>query len=126
MALIAQAARLVGGKDGGGRIVLQTRLPKHEVVQSSLLADPPRLAAVERERREVLRFPPVTAATCCAPPTSRRCATPSPRRPARAAACGSQSIPRGCEVDHLGDGSVVDDPDVRPRLRDDVPPVDHV
>jgi primosomal protein N' (replication factor Y) len=61
MALIARAARLVGGKDGGGRIVLQTRLPKHEVVQSSLLADPPRLAAVERERREVLRFPPVTA-----------------------------------------------------------------
>jgi primosomal protein N' (replication factor Y) len=61
MALVAQAARLVGGKDGGGRIVLQTRLPRHEVVQAALLADPARASDVERERREVLQLPPVTA-----------------------------------------------------------------
>jgi primosomal protein N' (replication factor Y) len=61
MALVARAARLVGGKDGGGRIVLQTRLPRHEVVQAALLADPARASDIERERREVLRMPPITA-----------------------------------------------------------------
>lgn len=60
MALVARAARLVGGKDRG-RMVLQTRLPKHEVVQAALLADPARASAVERERREDLRFPPLAA-----------------------------------------------------------------
>jgi primosomal protein N' (replication factor Y) (superfamily II helicase) len=61
LALIARAARLVGGKAGGGRVVLQTHLPRHEVVQAALNADPARAAAAEQERRELLRFPPVTA-----------------------------------------------------------------
>jgi len=61
LALVARAARIVGGKSGGGRLLLQTRLPKHEVVQAALLADPQRVADAERARREVLRFPPVTA-----------------------------------------------------------------
>jgi primosomal protein N' (replication factor Y) len=61
MALVARAARLVGGKQGGGRLLVQTRLPKHEVVQAALLADPSRLADAERARRDVHGFPPVTA-----------------------------------------------------------------
>jgi primosomal protein N' (replication factor Y) len=61
LALIARAARLVGGKNGGGRVVLQTHQTRHEVVQAALNADPARAAAAERERRELLRFPPVTA-----------------------------------------------------------------
>ncbi|MEA3019571.1 MAG: hypothetical protein QOI47_1095 [Actinomycetota bacterium] len=81
MALVARGARLVGGKgspgvqgggprspgvQGGGprsdgRLLLQTRMPKHEVVQAALLADPARVADVELERRTILRFPPVTA-----------------------------------------------------------------
>ncbi|HEY3142344.1 MAG TPA: hypothetical protein VGJ86_14495 [Acidimicrobiales bacterium] len=61
MGLIARAARLVGGKDGGGRLVLQTRLPRHEVVQAALQADPTRVSRAEAERRELLRFPPTTA-----------------------------------------------------------------
>ena len=61
LALVARAARIVGGKSGGGRLLLQTRLPKHEVVQAALLADPQRVADAERERRTTLRFPPVTA-----------------------------------------------------------------
>ncbi|HUF33159.1 MAG TPA: hypothetical protein VMN58_08145 [Acidimicrobiales bacterium] len=61
MALVARAARLLGGKSGGGRLVLQTRLPSHEVVQAALLADPARVSAAEVERREALQFPPVTA-----------------------------------------------------------------
>jgi primosomal protein N' (replication factor Y) len=61
LALLARAARLVGGKDGGGRLVLQTHLPRHEVVQAALHADPARVAEAERERRELLGYPPVTA-----------------------------------------------------------------
>jgi primosomal protein N' (replication factor Y) len=71
MALVARGARLVGGKgspgvQGGGprsegRLLLQTRMPKHEVVQAALLADPARVSDVELERRTILRFPPVTA-----------------------------------------------------------------
>ena len=60
MALVARAARLVGGKDRG-RVVLQTRLPRHEVVQAALLADPSRASSAERERRAILRFPPMAA-----------------------------------------------------------------
>jgi primosomal protein N' (replication factor Y) len=72
MALLARAARLVGGRSGGGRLLLQTRLPKHEVVDAVLHADPGRLAAVERERRAVLRFPPVTAlALVTGPPAAQ-------------------------------------------------------
>jgi primosomal protein N' (replication factor Y) len=61
LALIARAARLVGGKAGGGRLVLQTHQPRHEVVQAALNAEPARAAVAELARRELLRFPPVTA-----------------------------------------------------------------
>jgi primosomal protein N' (replication factor Y) (superfamily II helicase) len=61
MALVARGARLAGGKAGGGRLVLQTRLPRHEVVLAALHGDPTRVEAAEAERRELLRFPPTTA-----------------------------------------------------------------
>lgn len=61
LALLARAARLVGGKAGGGRLVIQTHVPRHEVVQAALHADPARVATSERIMREQLRFPPVTA-----------------------------------------------------------------
>lgn len=61
LALLVLAARLVGGRSDGGRLLLQTRLPQHEVVQAVLLGDPGRAAGAERARREALRFPPVTA-----------------------------------------------------------------
>ncbi len=61
LSLVARAARMLGGKAGGGRLVLQTRLPDHEVVQAALRADPSRVAAAEAERRQVLGFPPTTA-----------------------------------------------------------------
>ncbi|CAN5152862.1 hypothetical protein BH24ACT1_BH24ACT1_00250 [soil metagenome] len=61
LALVARAARLLGGRTAGGRLFLQTRLPGHEVVQAALHADPGRVAAQERERRRALRFPPATA-----------------------------------------------------------------
>jgi primosomal protein N' (replication factor Y) (superfamily II helicase) len=61
LALLARAARLVGGRPAGGRLVVQTRLPHHEVLDAVLHADPGRLVAVERGRRDALGFPPFRA-----------------------------------------------------------------
>ena len=54
-------ARLVGGRSAAGRLLVQTRMPGHEVVDAALHADPSRLAVVEAARRAALRFPPETA-----------------------------------------------------------------
>jgi primosomal protein N' (replication factor Y) len=65
--LIARAARVVstaapaGAGRAGGRLLLQTRLPDHEVVQAAVHADPARVSDAERSRRELLRFPPFSA-----------------------------------------------------------------
>jgi len=61
MALLVRAARLVGARDGGGRVLVQTRLPEHETLDAALHADPSRLAVVEGARRAALRFPPEAA-----------------------------------------------------------------
>lgn len=61
MAIMVRAARLVGNRAGGGRILVQTRLPQHEVLQGALLAEPTRVATAEAERRSALGYPPTTA-----------------------------------------------------------------
>jgi primosomal protein N' (replication factor Y) len=61
LGLLARAARLVGGRGGGGRLLVQTRLPHHEVLDAVLHADPGRMVAGELERRRALRFPPAWA-----------------------------------------------------------------
>jgi primosomal protein N' (replication factor Y) len=61
LALVARAARLLGGKATGGRLVLQTRLPRHEVVLAALHADPARVSVAEAARREPMRWPPYSA-----------------------------------------------------------------
>jgi primosomal protein N' (replication factor Y) len=61
LGLLARAARVVGGKAGGGRLVVQTHVPRHEVVQAALNADPARVSSAERDRRTQLGFPPDTA-----------------------------------------------------------------
>ncbi|HTJ74238.1 MAG TPA: hypothetical protein VL337_02640 [Acidimicrobiales bacterium] len=61
LGLLARAARVVGGRSAGGRILVQTRVPRHEVLDAALHADPGRLALVEAARRAALRFPPETA-----------------------------------------------------------------
>ena len=57
----AVRTRLTGGRASGGRLLVQTRLPHHEVLDAVLHADPGRLAATEWPRREMLRFPPIAA-----------------------------------------------------------------
>ncbi|MGQ0519988.1 MAG: hypothetical protein ACT4PX_02405 [Actinomycetota bacterium] len=61
LALLARAARLVGGRDGGGRIVVQTRVPDAEVLRAAVHADPGRFSAAEAERRAERRLPPASA-----------------------------------------------------------------
>jgi primosomal protein N' (replication factor Y) (superfamily II helicase) len=61
MALLVRAARLAGGRTAGGRVLVQTRLPRHETLVAALHADPERLVAAERQRRAQLRWPPYAA-----------------------------------------------------------------
>lgn len=79
LALLVRAARIVGPRrdsssrsaragsrrdnvdgEGVGRILVQTRIPDHEVVQAALHADPDRVARAERARRTLLRYPPIS------------------------------------------------------------------
>ena len=61
MAMISQAARLVGGRGSGGRVVVQTRQPEHEVILAAGRGDPALVAVAERDRRRPLRLPPYGA-----------------------------------------------------------------
>lgn len=61
MALLVKAARMVGQKDGGGRLVLQTRMPDHEVVWAAMAGDPSIVASKERDRRKAVGIPPYGA-----------------------------------------------------------------
>lgn len=61
LSLLALASRLLGGRARGGRLVVQTRVPQHEVLTSALAADPGRLSVSEAGVRQALSLPPVTA-----------------------------------------------------------------
>ena len=58
VALLARAARMVGPRPGGGRLVLQTFSPDHEVVRAVVLGDPGRVTGPDAERRRMLGLPP--------------------------------------------------------------------
>ena len=60
-ALIVRAARGAGARSRGGRLLLQTRTPEHDVVEFARSANPEALMRAERERRELLNFPPAGA-----------------------------------------------------------------
>jgi primosomal protein N' (replication factor Y) len=60
-ALLALAARRVGPRAGGGRIVVQTRTPDDDVVQAALHGDPKRVAESQRDVRRVFAQPPYGA-----------------------------------------------------------------
>jgi hypothetical protein len=70
---------------------VQTFVPRHEVVQAALHGDPARAARSERARRELLRFPPVTA----------MCEVSGPAAPAYVERLGA---PLGVEVLGPSDG----------------------
>jgi primosomal protein N' (replication factor Y) (superfamily II helicase) len=70
LGLLARAARVVGGREGSGRLLVQTRMPDHEVVRAALLADPARVSDAERVRRRALAYPPVTAMAVVSGPSA--------------------------------------------------------
>jgi primosomal protein N' (replication factor Y) len=59
--LVARAARVVGARERGGRMLLQTRAPEHPVVRLAVTGDPLPAMEAERARRRVLGFPPFGA-----------------------------------------------------------------
>ena len=61
MTLLVRAARLIGPRARGGRIVVQTFLPDHHVIRAAQLADPGRLAEHEARSRRMLGLPPYRA-----------------------------------------------------------------
>lgn len=61
LALLARAARLVRGHGRHGRVLVQTRVPDHEVLDAAIAADPGRLSRIEDPRRRALRLPPHSA-----------------------------------------------------------------
>ena len=61
LALLARAARLVGTRDRGGRVLVQTRIPDHEVLRAAIHADPTLVSERERELRQTLGLPPFGA-----------------------------------------------------------------
>ncbi len=61
LALLARAARLVGTRERGGRVLVQTRVAEHEVLQAAVRADPGVLAGPERSLRRQLDLPPFGA-----------------------------------------------------------------
>ncbi|MGH9120391.1 MAG: hypothetical protein ACRDYC_00360, partial [Acidimicrobiales bacterium] len=54
LGLLALAARTVGGRQGGGRVMVQTRLPRHPVLEAAVGADPSRLTGAEAPSRRQL------------------------------------------------------------------------
>ncbi len=61
LGLLVRAARRLGPRTGGGRLLVQTRLPGHEVLEAARRADPTIVADAERPRREALGYPPFGA-----------------------------------------------------------------
>ena len=61
LALLARAARVVGARGRGGRVLVQTRVPDHEALAAAVHADPGLLAAAEEPVRRQLGLPPFGA-----------------------------------------------------------------
>jgi primosomal protein N' (replication factor Y) len=61
MALLVRAARMLGPRADGGRLLVQTFTPRHPVIDAALFTDPGRLAKVEAARRRDLQLPPFSA-----------------------------------------------------------------
>ena len=59
--LLVRAARLLGGRNDGGHLFVQTRLPDHVVLQVGETGDPAGFAAEESAVRAALAFPPFGA-----------------------------------------------------------------
>lgn len=59
--LLVRAARLLGDRSRGGRLVVQTRMPDHPVLAVAATGDPDGFLAAETEIRRALAYPPFGA-----------------------------------------------------------------
>jgi primosomal protein N' (replication factor Y) (superfamily II helicase) len=125
LGLLARAARLVGGRDGDGRLLVQTRLPDHEVLRAAAQADPALLGDHERALRRTLGLPPFGALAALRGPGAAVYAEELARRAGLSVAAGTSDR----WVVRAGDHRVLCDAlgaEARPaeRLRVEVDPVD--
>ena len=70
LGLLALGARLLGARAAGGRLLVQTRHPRHPVLDAVLRAAPERAAAADRSQRADLRFPPYAALAAVSGPAA--------------------------------------------------------
>jgi primosomal protein N' (replication factor Y) len=56
--LLVRAARVTGDRRSGSRVLVQTRLPDHDVLAAARTGDPLPVVDADRERRRALAFPP--------------------------------------------------------------------
>ena len=81
MSLLVQASRMVGRREDGGRVLIQTRIPQHPVLEAARTADPGSLARTELGMRRELQQPPETnwaiVSGAAAPEFIRRMGTPN-------------------------------------------------
>ena len=56
--LLVRAARLLGPRDAGGSILVQTRVPDHDVLRAAQTGDPTAVLAPQEHRRRELGYPP--------------------------------------------------------------------
>ena len=61
LALLVRAGRLVGSRERGGRVMVQTFTPQHPLLSAVQLAEPDRIVPDELERRQLLGLPPFRA-----------------------------------------------------------------
>ncbi len=87
LSLVVRAGRIVGGRRAGGRVLLQTRMPEHEVCRAAVLGDPERVTEVDVPRRQLLGFPPYRALA---------------EVDGQAAEAFAAAVPRGAGVEVLG------------------------
>jgi primosomal protein N' (replication factor Y) len=128
--LLVRAARLVGPRTAGGVLLLQTRVPDHEVVIAARDGTPLVVAETERARRRELGWPPfggvaelrgdtvAVAAACVA-------LREAPVRVLGPVADGTRALVRAVSADALADAlarPAVDAAHALGRLRVDVDP----
>jgi primosomal protein N' (replication factor Y) len=70
LGLLALGARLLGPRGAGGRLLAQTRHPRHPVLDAVLHAEPDRASAADRAQRVDLRFPPFAALAAVSGPAA--------------------------------------------------------
>ena len=61
MALLVMAARLVGPRRNGGRVLVQTRMGEHRVLDAARRADPGALTDALAEQAKQMKWPPAIA-----------------------------------------------------------------